>query len=356
MRNICTPLVVVLLLLSGTDVLALPRFAAKNEQKCNLCHIDPTGGSMRNSFGSQYFAMTELAVHKTTLDQISKFQPNVSDNISIGADLRTLYIYDKNAKQSTFFQMESKLYVSAQVNDQFSISVYDNINTGFEVFGTGYYLPYHGYIRAGKFQPSYGWRFDDHTSFVRERTLWPAGYYDTGMEIGLYPYGISANFGFFNGTSSQFDEDKGKALAARLEGRKHFGFLGIGLGGSYWRSDRPGGKVEMYGPFNYINLLDGRLIHLGELDWLKNSSTGITSLASTQSLSFMISQGVWFEGKYDYIDPDTDLKTGTIKRYSLNLDIFPIGFLELQPSLRFYKDDIAKNNYTVFISQFHFFF
>lgn len=356
MRHILSIGAAILLFLAGSNVSAFPRFAAKVEQKCNLCHVNPTGGGMRNTFGSQYFAQTELAVHTVPLSDIVKFQPNLSDNISMGADLRTLYIYNKTVKQSTFFQMESKLYINAQINDRFSVTLSDNINTAYEVFGMGYYLPYQGYIRAGKFMPSFGWRFADHTSFVKEQMLWPPGYSDTGMEFGLYPFGISANFGLFNGTSSQFDENMGKAFAARFEGRKHIGFLGFGLGASYWRSDRPSGSVEMYGPFNYLNLLKGRLIHTGEADWLKDNSTKLTSFATTQNLAFMIRQGIWLETTYDYKDPDTKLKDGTVTRYGINLDIFPIGFAEFEPSLRFYRDGIAHDNYTVFVGQFHFFF
>lgn len=44
---------------------SLPRFTAIAEQKCNLCHVSPTGGGMRNEFGSQFFAQTELAAHQT---------------------------------------------------------------------------------------------------------------------------------------------------------------------------------------------------------------------------------------------------------------------------------------------------
>ena len=78
-------------------------------------------------------------------------------------------------------------------------------------------LPFNGYFRFGEFQPAYGWRFDDHTSFVREKMLWPANSTDTGIEFGIYPHGIAANIGIFNGTNGRLDDDKGKAIASRLE-------------------------------------------------------------------------------------------------------------------------------------------
>jgi hypothetical protein len=338
------------------SVSALPRFAAVYEQKCNLCHVNPTGGAMRNAYGSQYFAQTELAVHKVALEEITKFQPNVSDNILLGMDGRTLYIYDESLNQSSLFQMEGNFYLDAQVTPKFSISFSKGLYSGFEIFGTGYYLPFQGYVRIGKFQPSYGWRFEDHTSFVREKMLWQPSTYDTGLEIGLHPQGISANIGFFNGSSSQLDNDQGKALSGRLEYRVNLAGIGLGMGGSYWHNDRAGGRVDMYGPMYYVKALKGRLIYLGEIDWLDDKAGGYKAMATTQSLAIRLVQGIWLEGKYDFQDPDIDLKAGTLTRYAANLDYFPIAFLEIEPSLRFYNDDIIDDDYVMFIQQFHFYF
>ena len=334
----------------------MPRFAARVEQKCNLCHVSPTGGGMRNTYGAQYFALTELAVHKVPLEEITKFQPYVSDNISLGMDGRMLYFYDENVEQSSFFQMEGNLYIDAQVTERFQVSYFPGLYTGFEVFATGYFLPFQGYVRAGKFQPSYGWRFADHTNFVREKMLWPPNSFDTGMEFGIYPHKVSATLGFFNGSGSQLDSDKGKAMAARFEYRPHFGKIGLGLGGSYWRNDRTVGAINMYGPMYYMNLFSGKIIYMGEFDWLEDERADITMMAATQSLTLMLTQGIWLEGKYDFHDPDTDFKGGAVSRYSFNLDYFPIGFLEIEPSLRFYSDEIIDDDYIMYVQQFHFFF
>ena len=41
------------LLLGGVAAQALPRFAAETGAKCQSCHINPSGGGMRNAFGAQ---------------------------------------------------------------------------------------------------------------------------------------------------------------------------------------------------------------------------------------------------------------------------------------------------------------
>ena len=337
----------------SSSSIALPRFAAKVEQKCNLCHVSPTGGGMRNAYGSQYFALTELAVHKTPFEEISKFQPFVSENISLGLDMRTLYFYDEMTKQSTFFQMQGSFYISAQLDDKFSVAFDKGLyGDGFEIYGMGYILPFNGLFRVGKFKPAYGWHFDDHTSFVRERMIWPPGYSDTGIEFGIYPYGISANLGFFNGLNSQFDNGKGKAIAGRVEFRKHISKIGLGGGGSYYLNDSPAGDISMYGPMYYITL--GRLVYMGELDWLDDKTVDRKSFATTHALSYMATQGVWINATYDFHDKNIEVKNGSLTRYGLGLNYFPIGFLEIQPNIRLYDDEAE--TYYQYNTQFHFFF
>lgn len=337
----------------------LPKFTAKAEQKCNLCHVSPTGGGMRNSFGSQFFALTELAVHKSAMDSLVNFQVKVSDMISLGADMRTQFYYDETVEQSSFFQMEGNFYLNAQLNRYFSLTMNKGLYDGFEIFGMGYVLPMKGYFRAGKFQPAYGWRFADHTSFVREKMLWPPGSTDTGFELGIYPHGLSANIGFFNGTSNMLDNDNGKAVASRLEYRRNIKGVGIGIGGSYWLNSNDAGDIKMFGPFGYLKLLGGRLVYLGEMDWLENKaiSGDPTFEAATHKLSYMVEQGVWLNASYDYFDPDIDLKTGRVNRFGLGFEYYPFGFLEVQPNLWYYRDDFANDEeYFFFNTQMHFFF
>ncbi|MEE9555377.1 MAG: hypothetical protein V3W18_13905 [candidate division Zixibacteria bacterium] len=352
------PLSIILgLLIGATSLFGLPRFTAQSEQKCNLCHVSPTGGGMRTGFGSQFFALTELAAHEASFEDIDKFQPQISNILALGMDMRTQYIYDESNELSSFFQMEGNLYISAQLDRRFSATFKKGLYSGFEIFGMGYILPKHGYFRIGKFQPAYGWRFADHTSFAREKMLWPANSTDTGIEFGIYPHGISANIGFFNGTGGVFDEGKGKAVSSRLEYRENIGGVGFGLGGSYYMADGSAGDRTMYGPLYYLKY--GKLIIQGEIDWLedKENFALITSFASTQKLAFMARRGIWFEFTYDFYDSNIDNKEGALTRYGMGIDYFPYGFLELEPMIRYYDDTSdANDDYILFNTQLHFFF
>jgi hypothetical protein len=353
-------LVILIILIGASFSFALPRFSAKAEQKCNLCHVSPAGGGMRNGFGSQFFALTELAAHETPFEEISRFQPEISEILSVGMDMRNQYIYDEGTDLSTLFQMEGNFYLNAQLDQRFSLTLNKGLYEGFEIYGMGYVFPMNGYFRVGKFQPAYGWRFDDHTSFVREKMLWPAGSRDTGIEFGIQPQYLSAIVGFYNGNQGLFDDGKGKALSSRLELRKNINGLGFGLGGSFYLNDTNAGDQILYGPLYYLNFIEGRLIFLGETDWLDDETIGtgkITSFATTNKLSYMLRRGLWLEGTYDFYDSDIDLLTGSLSRYGLGLNYFPYGFLEVSPYIRYFDPSANdQDGYMMVNGMFHIFF
>jgi hypothetical protein len=149
-----------------------------------------------------------------------------------------------------------------------------------------------------------------------------------------------------------------QAISSRLEIRRNISGVGFGLGGSVFINDRPAGDVNMYGPFYYLNLDSGRFIYLGEIDWLDDESPSVTatSFATTHKLSYMLTQGFYVEGQYDFYDPDIDMVSGDIKRYGLGFNYYPYGFLEVSPMFRIYNDKISDEDYILFNSQIHFFF
>jgi hypothetical protein len=256
--------------------------------------------------------------------------------------------------------MEGNFYLNAQLDDRFSLVMNRGLYDGFEIYGMGYILPAHGYFRVGKFQPAYGWRFDDHTSFVREKMLWPANSTDTGVEFGIYPNDISITAGFYNGADGFFDDGKGKALSSRLELRRNIRGLGFGMGGSYYYNDTPSGDLSMYGPLYFLNVKSGKVVFIGEIDWLEDKRRGtaeVTSFATTNRLSVLASKGIWIEGTYDFYDPDLDYKTGAVSRYGIGVNYFPYGFIEVSPSVRYYDlSDEALDDYFTVNTTVHFFF
>jgi len=84
--------------------------------KCQQCHINPTGGGMRNAFGD-VFAQTQLpAQHLDT--GTDTWAGNLSRFLSMGGDLRFQGTYTEvphTASTDEFDLNQARLYVNATV-------------------------------------------------------------------------------------------------------------------------------------------------------------------------------------------------------------------------------------------------
>ena len=160
--------------LVARNAYTIPRYSARYGQECSLCHMNPTGGGERSLYASQYLVPEEMAVVKLDEEARKKIDPQLSRTITAGVDLRTFFFRSNSERPNLafdtqdFMQMEGNLYLHLQLDDRFSAYMSRGMSGEYEVFGMGYILPLNGYVKVGRFMPAYGWRFADHTSFVRE--------------------------------------------------------------------------------------------------------------------------------------------------------------------------------------------
>ena len=76
------------LLFMATPATAMPRFSARKGLPCSACHVDPTGGGMRNDFGRDVFALTELPASDG-----ASATPREPPPAALGADVRLRYMH-----------------------------------------------------------------------------------------------------------------------------------------------------------------------------------------------------------------------------------------------------------------------
>ena len=325
---------------------ATPRYAIRAGQNCNLCHTNPTGGGMRELYASQFLIAEQISMKKETEPEIP-IDPQIGTNVVIGTDLRTFYLHrDDQDVRNNFLQMQGAVYLSFQPATRFLGYFHQEFGQGpasaYELFALGWVLPGNGYVKAGKFVPAFGWRVPDHRSFTRRDFVFlPATppHSDTGLEIGVFPGSFAIQASVLNGEyRSSFDSNDRVAFAARGSYRWTGGWGNVEIGGSCYRNQTSLEERRTYGPF--AGLFLWRLTWTGEVDWTRVETAAVTtSLTTSHELAGRIVQGIDVFATYDFHDPHTDLKTGSVHRIGLGVDVLPYPFLALRGKVNAFRVD-----------------
>ncbi len=324
---------------------AVPRYAARYQQSCGLCHHDPSGGGMRSAYAAQYIVPQELARYPLPAEELERLDPAIGRSLSIGFDLRTIHhYYDDGRTPGNFLQMQGDIYLAFQLDERFAAYFDRGISGSYEVFGTAHLLPAGGYLRAGRFAPPYGWRLADHTAFVREaQGLAPPGHTDVGLEVGFSPGAWALQAAVLNGApGSTRDSDRRVAGAARASARLRLAGAAFCAGGSLWRSDAEGAAATLSGPFWSVDL--GPCTWVGELGWLRRdrpAGGNLTRWTFSNEFAVSVARGIDLLGTYDFTDPDVDLLTGMRERVGAGLELFTYPFLRLRFACNWHNEQNA---------------
>ena len=95
-----------------------------------------------------------------------------------------------------------------------------------------------------------------------------------------------------------------------------------------------------------------------EADQVENWIVGNTSLALYDEIAWKVIQGVQLIGKYDFFDPNTNLQDGSVSRYTLGVEIYPLNIMEIKLQTRFNQIDLdnADTPDPEYLIQTHFWF
>jgi hypothetical protein len=338
-----------LLVLVLADAVALPRFAARTGARCQSCHINPSGGAMRQAWGAEYGREKLPVPSWATSFEAEDFTTLLTNVMGVGADFRTLYFYqqrpDSVRDKNAFFQMQGDLYVNFRLAKKVNIFLKKGLYSGFEAFGLLNILPANGHVKVGKFVPAFGTRLDDHTAYIRTVTGFSpeTGRPElTGAEVGIAPGRFSIVGGVYNAADGYAGSGgNNKALLGRAEGMFELAqdvYLGIG-GNIFTKESETGVRTSIYGGFGSFSY--GILAVVGEVDLLRSAGVGeaVTGIASYVEGSCLVTQGLDLKLGYEFYDPDKDFKSGSQSRISVGCELFPIGGVEVRPMFRFNIED-----------------
>jgi hypothetical protein len=230
------------------------------------------------------------------------------------------------------------------------------------VFGLLSILPANGHVKIGKFVPNFGTKTDDHRIYVRTYTGFSPEMLRpelTGGEIGVAPGPIALTGGVYN-SADGFGVGTGnnKALLGRIEGMfKVTEELHVGVGGDVFsRKTASGLRNTVYGGFGSVSYQD--LTILGEADFIRSTLGGVDSTGVVVFIEadYVLTPGLDLKLGYDFYDRDKDLKTGSMSKYTVGLEFFPLAGVEVRPLYHFVKDepiDIRNDEFQLMV---HFYF
>ncbi|MCB0726006.1 MAG: hypothetical protein R2942_04450 [Ignavibacteria bacterium] len=356
---------------------AYPRFAAYTGDKCMDCHVDPTGGTMRNSGGTGY------AKSNLNMDMFKKiagktqFSPKITKDISVGGDVRVAQVDNEvegAANYNSFLAMQGDLYLNAQLSKIVSVFITSGleipgIEADYEVYGMISNLPANTYFKVGVYKPNYGIKIVEHRAYQR-KYLWNAPYNNnTGFELGISPEWFSMNIGLYNPMDLDFlGRDPHKMFVANTDA--NFGFsnnnFNVNVGASFFNNphntrDTSGTQTitavnQAYGGYTRIGVIK-RIAFLGEIDFQENTSDRPLrrSLFGYAELNFLAIKGVELRSQYEYYDINRDITGDHIQRISGGVGLFPFYGFETELMVRFPIEDPEKKN-NEFQWNFHFYF
>lgn len=349
---------------SDFSVLSYPKFAAYFGEKCESCHVNPTGGGIRNQYGVKISRDNLFWKMFAKVNKETEFNTQITKGIQIGADMRTLFFDDQVAagqpNLNSFFQMQADLYFNAKINKYLNLVIapsvqYKSFTPVYEVYGMVSNLPAGLYFRAGKFRPNFGIKIPEHRSYQRIYNLYTPYNSDAGIEAGISPGLFTLNVGLFNGInnlSSDFDSDPGKQVVAsgdfRWASKKNKLTLGIGASFlsnpyKYDIANNVNAVRQIGAGFISIGLFE-RVAILGEFDYNRNE---IRDSVKTRNdfhtifgeVDIRVWQGVEAKFQIENYDPQLGIKKGDQERfrYSFGVGLFPVTGLELETIFRLVK-------------------
>jgi hypothetical protein len=372
-------LIITLFIISFSGIgYSLPRFALRMGGQCADCHVNPTGGELRNK-GGFHFERNVLPMFSAHKD--FKMDDQIGENIFFGIDYRMQYLYSQSIKKTDFQKMNATFYTNVKVDDKVDIyGSYDFINQFWEAYGVAHFLPNNGYIKVGSYSPNYGVRIDDHTAYTRGGDLgfitntsmgliFQPGYTETGIEIGEYFSDFvfltasvgNPHYGFAPTDPAIFRDDPAYTASLQITpviANK----VPLLIGGSYSTFKGTIGplipkthtKVNMYGGFLGFGI--GNFTLIGEYDIANNlNAENIDATALMVKGNYQIVKGLEAVVRYDRFDPNKDVSKDELSRWLFGFEFYPYSFIEVRPQYRIQNENPSIDNNS-FVLQFHFYY
>lgn len=329
---------------SAPALRAEPYLAVSQGLKCMACHVNPTGGGMRNTFGEVWGQTVLPAEHVETgtpwTGALSRF-------FAIGGNLRaTANGMDVPHQRTTssFDTDELRVYLEVRaIPDRLSLYVDQRLAPGGsanqEAYGKLWLDGNRVYVKAGQMYLPYGLRLQDDTAFIRQVPGINFTTPDRGVEAGLELTQWTAQLAISNGTGGGPEVDSGKQYSLRVEHVERVWRAGASVN----FNDAAAGSRQMQNVF--AGLRTGPLVWLAEGDYIIDKSF---EPERRQAVGLLEADWLYRKGQNlkltgEYFDPDRDVREDQQTRFSIVWEYTPLQFVQLRVGARLY-DGIPQND------------
>ena len=351
------------LLSLSLPVTAEPYLAVRQGFKCSGCHVNPTGGGLRNAAGNAY-AQNELAARRIDTGE-TQWLGELNRFIAFGGDFRGSGTYadfpDAEDQDLAFAVDELRAYLDVRViPERLSVYLDQKLAPGgsrnLEAYARLWIDESNRYyVKAGQMYLPFGLRLEDDTAFVRQVSGISFDTPDNGVELGLETGPWSAQFAVSNGTAGGIETGSGKQWSLRGEYVRSTWRLGA----SYNFNDAD--ETERHLGALHAGLRTGPIAWLAEVDYIEDRGVPGGNLRRWVGLI----EGNWTPWRghnlkltVETLEPNTDIDDDEQDRYSLVYEYMPFQFLQLRGGLRIYdgvSGDEAQNRRFGFIELHGFF-
>ncbi|WP_284617605.1 hypothetical protein [Aquabacterium humicola] len=337
------PLLQVLLLIAAgwsawapSPAHAEPYLAVDQGYKCVACHVNVTGGGLRNGLGA-FYTQNQMAAYKLP-EGVPAWSGKLADWLRFGGDVRWSSSRTRvpgEAQQSLKGLDQARLYADLSLFDElFNVYVDQQLRPG-DPQRQEAHLRIGGadrgwYAKAGQFYLPFGWRLQDNTSFVRSLSGISMTTPDKGVELGLEVGDWSAQVAFTRGPGNVAGI-AGSQVTTQGVWVQPWGRVGAALAAT---DSTIGNRTAMalFGGFR-----TGPVAWLGEIDLVRDAAYPEGQrrlLAALGEANWKIRQGHNLKFTTEYLDPDRRIANDHKVRHSLVYELTPIPFLQLRAGVR----------------------
>jgi hypothetical protein len=326
-----------LLCLAACRVQAEPYLAVQLGLKCSQCHVNPTGGGLRTTFGD-IFAQTVLpAQHLDTA--LDNWTGQLGAFLRAGGDLR----FDAQTAQAPhtaslqeFSLEQTRVYLEAEVIPNRLLAYVDEqVAPGGALNREAYVLYWSAthdwYLKAGQMYLPFGLRLQDQTAFILTASGINMTTPDQGVEFGWERGHWDAQLAVSNGTAGGAVNSDGKQYSTQLAYVESVWRVGVAAN----RNDQSAGAKNAFGVFG--GLRTGKVSWLAQAEITDDQSIAAgqgKQLATLLEANWLITRGHNLKITDEFLNPNRAVPNGEETRRSLVYEFTPIQFAQIRAGFR----------------------